>query len=128
MKKRIAELEGALAIAEDTGTTLQAQLKKEKDGSTALRREVSDLASTRDSLESALREAESREKKEKARLREVERALTESTSDGKSALGMQVKENAELKEELAVARGVAKVKPPPHCRALLCCTFIPPCA
>ena len=110
MKKRIAELEGTLAIAQDGGATLQAQLKKEKDAVGALRREVADLTSARDGFESALHEAESREKRDKARLRDAERSLTESNMDVKSALGLQLKESSELKEEVAVARGLAKVR------------------
>ena len=43
------------------------------------------MTTTKDHLESALMEAESREKKDKARLKELDRTLTDFSSDNKSA-------------------------------------------
>ena len=40
LKKQISDLEGTLAISQDTATTLQGQLKKEKDLVSSLRRDV----------------------------------------------------------------------------------------
>ena len=40
MKKQISDLEGTLSISQDTTTTLQSQLKKEKDLVSSLRSDV----------------------------------------------------------------------------------------
>ena len=40
LKKQISDLEGTLAISQDTTTTLQSQLKKEKDLVSSLRRDM----------------------------------------------------------------------------------------
>ena len=50
-----------------------------------LRLDLPDMTTTKDHLESALMEAESREKKDKARLKELDRTLTDFSSDNKSA-------------------------------------------